>query len=184
MNYLEIMFQVFLQAILIVCSFAFFYWKESLSKRNLLSHKEELTKGMVYDREIEIEAAWILLRKAEEKIEKIKEEILNNQEEIKKEKEKTPMDVEKIKDLVFKNEQLGYTGQTNKDGSPKYDSKGVISRVENEIEAHHNKITESVGAREYLKIQLQAVRKLIKKGAVKNFEKFQGEEVSKKMPIK
>lgn len=160
------------QVILVIVAFSFFYWKEGLNKRNLLHRKKEVNEGMIFDKEIEIESAWILLRQAEARMEKAKEVLEGYEKEIKEEKEKTPGDWEKIKKLRIKSEKLGYTGKF-KDDKPLYNPKGMICKIENEVEAHHSKITEAVMQREYLKVQLRAIKQLIKKGYAKSFEKFE-----------
>ncbi|HEC66419.1 MAG TPA: hypothetical protein ENI23_14120 [bacterium] len=172
-----------LQGVIVVAAFIFFYWKESLSKRNILRNKREVNVGMIYDKEIEIEASWILLRQEEAKMDVAKEEIEQNLKAINIEKDKTPMDLEKVKGLVVRNGELGYLGENN-DGSPKY-GKGSLLSAEGAVEAQRQAITTSVMEREYLKTQLKAIDQLIKEGA--DFDILEEElkpMVSKQLGIK
>jgi len=174
----DILIEVGLQAVLIVCAMGFFYWRESLNKSRLLEHKEELARGMVWDKEIEIESAWIMLRNAEAKLEKLKEDMVAKQKEIEEEKDKTPMDLEKLKTKQFELEKMGYTGKTHPDGKLKIATHSLYSKIENEIEAHMSKVKESVMAREYLKVQLRAIQKILAKRDKRDFESFQEEELA------
>lgn len=194
-NITSILITVGLQAILVICGFFFFYWKESLSKRNILRNKKEVTIGMIYDKEIEVEQNWILFREAEKKFLEAKATILENENEINEEKKKTPIDLERIKNLRFENEKLGFTGNYKKDGKMEFNShrknpetnkeeSTEISKAENKMENHRGQITQAVMEREYLKVQLRAIKRLMKKGYARNFEKFGKEEGMQEEVIK
>ena len=176
-----------LQVICFIIGYCFFLIKQKITKKDLLFHKKDLTEGMIKDKEIEVERSWLLLGEAERKKEEILNKIEGNEKEIKAEKEKTPMDLEKVKNLRIESELLGFAGE-DKNGKIKYNSyigngkerrATAIGTIENEIENHRMEIEKAVMEREYLKVLLRAILKLIKKGAVKDFAKWEKELVKK-----
>lgn len=178
-----------LQAVGVVVGYCFWIAKQKITKKDLFIHKKEITEGMIADAEIEIERFWLLLREAEDKKEEILKKIEDNEKEIATEKAKTPMDIEKTKNLRAENELLGYDG-VGPDGKIKYTYKvrgfpektrktTAIGIIENEIEHHGQEIRTKVIEREYLKVLLRAILKLIKGGAVKDFRKMEQELIIK-----
>jgi hypothetical protein len=176
-----------LQVICFVIGYCFWLIRQKITKKDLLYHKKELTEGMIKDKEIEIERSWLLLNEAEDKKEEILKKIEDNEKEIEVEKGKTPMDLDKVKNLRIDNEFLGFAGRYGKDGKPGYVSylpgkerrNTAIGTIENEIEHHRMEIKKSVMEREYIKVLLKAILKLIKKGVVKDFAKMEKELVEK-----
>lgn len=172
-----------LQAIGVVAGYCFWLAKQKITKKDLLIHKKEITEGMIKDKEIDIERSWLLLREAEDKKEEILKKIEDNEKEITAEKAKTPMDVEKVKKIRLENELLGFDG-VGPDGKIKYayNVRGLpektrkttaVGTIENEIESHGMEIKKTVMEREYTRVLLRAILKLIKGGAVKDFRKME-----------
>lgn len=193
-NITSILTTVGLQAVVVICALKYFYWRESLSKKNILGYKKAVCIGQIYDKEIELEQNWISFREAEEKFEGAKKTIIENEKKIDEEKKKTPMDIEKIKNWRIENEKLGFSDEY-KDGKMKFNTHRKnpitgkeeiteISRAENEMENYRAKITQSAMEREYCKVQFRAINRLIKKGYSKDFEKFEREEGVQKEVIK
>jgi hypothetical protein len=165
--------------ILFILGIVAFALSQRLTKRRILKHKKGLIKGMIYDKELEIEAGWILLKAAEKKLEEVKKIIRQNQDEIEKEKVKGKEgDTQKINTLWEVNKKLGCDG-FDKNGEPHYLDKGRTAILENEMENHNSKISKSAMEREYLKVQFQAINRLVKKGFVKDFKKFEREGLAK-----
>ena len=175
-----------LQVICFVVGYCFWLVKQKITKKDLFYHKKDLTEGMIKDKEIDIERSWLLLGEAEKKKEEILKKIEDNIKEVKVEKEKAPMDLEKVKRLWRDNDLLGFGG-IGRDGKIKYISylpgkerrATAIGTIENEIETHRMEITKAVGEREYLKVFLKAILRLIKKGVVKDFKKMEKELTEK-----
>lgn len=183
----EAIITVGLQVICVVIGVFIYYFKQKITKKDLLYHKKDLTEGMIKDKEIDIEKSWLLLGEAEDKKKEILGKIAYNEKEIEIEKEKTPMDLDKVKNLRVESELLGFAGE-DKYGKPKYNSyigngkerrTTAIGAIENEIETHRMEIKKAVMEREYLKVFLRAILKLIKKGAVKDFAKMEKELAGK-----
>lgn len=173
---------VIAQSISFSLTFVFIPLKEKLSKVKIIQLKEQAILAEILEEETDIEIDWILTRTAEKKIEGFKEQIKHNLEEMEIEKAKTPMSLEKIQVLIKENGALGYTGKIV-DGQEVYEKNSKIGSVENEVNHYQSKIVKAVTKREYLKVQLRALRKMIKRGAVKNFDRFEEEELSKKIKI-
>jgi len=146
-----------------------------LTKNKLLKKKKQLTLGMIVDCEIEIEANWILMSDAEQEIEKVKNKITKNLEAIKEEKAKTPMDMEKVKELTLLNAKLGHTGKETKEGDEIFE--GAITFLDNKRESCYAQVQKKVGEREHIKLQLKAINRMIKRGYHKEFDKFKDEEL-------
>ena len=144
-------------------------------QRPTIKRKKQVIEGMIIDIEIEIETMWIMYEKAREEFERIKNKIQTNLNEIDNEKAKPRMNLEKIKTIQKENINLGFSRKEGKE--IKY-SGGQISQIENQIERHQAAITEKVFQREHLKLKLQAINHLIKKGSQKDFEEFRDEELT------
>ena len=170
------------QLVAVAIGFCLYFIYNRLTKRDLLYHRKDITEGMIKDKEIDIERFWIQIREAEAKKEEMEATIKKNEEEIAAEKLKTPIDVEKMKTLRIENEKIGFTGKY-KDGKPEWDPKGKIVLVNNETENYCQQITQAAMEREYLKVHYRAILQLIKKGYTKDFEKFEREELYKRIVL-
>lgn len=140
-----------------------------MGKENLLKRKKSLLEGAIVDIEIDIESAWVLRNRAQKRFDEVISKIEANTKAIREEKEKTPMDTEKIEDLMADNVKLGWSSKKTKDGKPEYSGKALDHK--NELGYYKNQIIESVEKRELLRKRLGAVEKLINKGWEKDFTK-------------
>lgn len=139
-------------------------------KSSLLKKRKIATRAMILDEEITIEVYWRILNEVQEKTEGFKKEIKENLKEIKAEKEKTPMDMEKIKALNSENVKLGWTIEKDKNGNSVYGRGSKIFSGLQQANYYHGEIDKVVGKREYLKIQLRAISRMIETGYMKQFE--------------
>jgi len=169
-----------LQLILFLIGFTIYSIKSKISRGLMMGHKAEITKGMIYDKEIDIRAEWTLLNQYQDEMEKMKKEIQKNQDEIEleKAKPKEERDHDKINELGEANRKLGCYG-VNKVGKLQYTGKGDITKFENKVMYHKSNITEYVAAREYLKVKARAIKVLRKEKADKKYKKFEKEKLMK-----
>ena len=174
----EIILTVSLQTIVLIATIIYFNLQDKLGKKRILNHKEELIKGMIFDKEIEIEFNWIMFRDSEKRLEAYKNQIEENLRLIEEEEAKTPMDMEVCKDLVTKNGYLGYTGK-KKDGQAQYREGSPIDEADKDLGRKQAKISKLVMERNYLQTELVAISKLKAKGFAKNFDKNLLEELNK-----
>lgn len=139
-------------------------------KSSLLKSRAVSTRAMILDEEISIEVFWKILNEVQTNIEELQKKISDNFEEIKTEKEKTPMDMDKVKKLNSENIALGWTDKKDKNGNKVWEGK-VFSLMQ-QANHYHSKIDQVVGKREYLKIQLKAITRMIKTGYMKHFSEI------------
>jgi hypothetical protein len=147
------------------------------SKKHLFKNEIRLTRGMMVQKEVEIEVAWKVLNKLQAEREGLVKRVEDNVEKISEEKKKTPMDMEVIKKLIAENIRLGKTDKRAKNNDIMW--AGEILEKDIRIERVVGEITSLVGKREYMKTKLETLEMLWKTGYYKNFEKFFSEELSK-----
>jgi hypothetical protein len=147
------------------------------SKKHLFKNEIRLTRGMMVQKEVEIEVAWKVLNKLQAEREGLVKRVEDNVEKISEEKKKTPMDMEVIKKLITENIRLGKTDKRAKNNDIMW--AGEILEKDIRIERVVGEITSLVGKREYMKTKLETLEMLWKTGYYKNFEKFFSEELSK-----
>ena len=104
-----------LQAICFIIAFLIYSAKQKINKKRMLDHKREIIKGMLYDKDIEIESSWILNNDAQKELERVKQKIKNNFDLIESEESKDRNDrnqamIKKLRDenkrLALENEKL------------------------------------------------------------------------------
>ena len=150
------------------------------TKSGLLKKQKKLIEGLILQVEIDIEVEWMLMNRAQKEIGELQKEIDKNIKEIEDEKKKTPMDMEKIKKIVQENVDLGYNPPdlTGKKGDPMYG--GKIAKFKEIVRFHHNEVNKKAGEREYHKLRLKAVNRMLKTGYMKHFDEIleTNEEIS------
>ena len=144
----------------------------NFTQNGLLKKKKKLIVGMILDVEIDIEVEWMLLNRAEKQIEDLQKQIDENIQKITDEKKKTPMDMEIVKELVKENIRLGYNSPDliGKSKDPVFG--GKMATVKGIVNFHHNKINEKVGEREYYKLRLKGVNRMLETGYMKHFDEI------------
>lgn len=147
------------------------------TKKHLFKNEIRITRGLVIQKEIEIEVAWKVLNKLQSERDALVKQVEDNIERIKQEREKTPMDMEFVKKLIRENLHLGKTDKTAKNGDIIW--AGEIFEKDVRIQRVVDEITQLVGKREYIKTKIDTLMALKKSGYYKNFEKFFDEELSK-----
>ena len=139
-------------------------------KSSLLRKRKISTRAMILDKEISIEVFWKILNELQDKVEEVKAKIVENTKQMKAEEKKTPMSMDIIKALNSENIELGWTTEKDKNGNVAW--KGKVFSLMQQANYYHTKINEVVGAREYLKIQLKAIDRMIETGYMKHFEEI------------
>jgi len=142
------------------------------TKTGLLKKRKQLMEGMILDMEIDIETEWLMLNLDEKKKDGYQKEIDANIQEIKDEKNKTPMDMEKVKELIRKNVDLGYKQPDLIGRKDNPVSGGKMAKINNTIRFHQNKIEQLIGEREYTKLRLKAVNRMMESGYMNHFDEI------------
>ncbi len=137
------------------------------SKTKLLKQRKDLITKMILDCEIDIEVEWLLMNRAEKEIGKLKEELNKNLQIIEEEKKKTPMDMDKVETLAKENVDLGQTDLKDKNDKPIYG--GKMAKINEILSFHHNEVNKKVGEREYTKLRLKAVNRMLETNYMKHF---------------
>ena len=172
-----------IQIVAVAIGFILYFIYSKITKKDLMYHKKEITAGMIKDKEITIEKLWILFREAEDQKKEIEDKVRANLAAIDEEKKKTPMNMEKIKSLAVENDSLGFSCKYQKDGKPEWRSSSKVINADNKVANYQAEITKAAMEREYLKVDYQAICRLIKKGYVKDFKKFEKENLYKRIVL-
>ena len=134
--------------------------------KNILKARRKMLRGAILDKEIDIETEWIFANIAQKKVDDMLKKLEENNKKIEEEKAKDKTDMDKIQGLIAENVKLGCVGTENEKPS------GEIGKMATVTNHHIQTVNKQVSEREYFKLRLKALGRMIESGYMKHFEEI------------